>query len=135
MYLMRTEINQPMDPSPCNNCRHCLSRFLLLSVWRWPQRRSNTSELEEFGFYELQGVEILFNLVFSDYDIDPALVSVGFADGRTQTLQTSNQGTLNGLTLARTAIFAFNELLRKMQTMANMALSALPSSRPRTQPC
>jgi len=27
MYLMRTEINQPMDPSPCNNCRHCLSRY------------------------------------------------------------------------------------------------------------
>jgi hypothetical protein len=78
--------------------------------------------LEEFGFYELQGVEILFNLVFSDYDIDPALVSVGFADGRTQTLQTSNQGTLDGLTLARTAIFAFNELLGKMQTMTNMAL-------------
>jgi hypothetical protein len=56
--------------------------------------------LEEFGFYELQGVEILFNLVFSDYDIDPALVSLGFADSRTQTLQTSNQGTLDGLTLA-----------------------------------
>jgi hypothetical protein len=78
--------------------------------------------LKEFGFYALQGVEILFNLVFSDYDIDPALVSVEFANRRNQTLQTSNQSPLDGLTLARTVIFAFNELLRKMQTMTNMTL-------------
>ena len=27
MYLMQAKINQPMDPTPGNNCRHCLSRY------------------------------------------------------------------------------------------------------------
>ncbi len=57
-----------------------------------------------------QGVQIFFNLVFGDYDIDPAVVGVGFADGRTQTLEISNQGPLDGLIQARTAIFAFDDV-------------------------
>lgn len=57
-----------------------------------------------------EGVQIFFNLVFGDYDIDPALVGVGFADGRTRTLEISNQGPLDGLIQARTAVFAFEEV-------------------------
>ncbi len=57
-----------------------------------------------------EGVQIFFNLVFGDYDIDPALVGVGFANGQTRTLQISNQGPLDGLIQARTAVFAFDEV-------------------------
>lgn len=57
-----------------------------------------------------RGSEIFFNLVFGDYDIDPALVGVQFRNGRRRLLSLSNQGPLDGLIQGRSAILAFDDV-------------------------
>ncbi len=62
-----------------------------------------------------QGAQIFFNLVFGDYDIDPAVVFVRFADGRSKILRIANQRLRNvdGLIQARTARLAFDEVFSR----------------------
>lgn len=57
-----------------------------------------------------RGSEIFFNLVFGDYDIDPALVGVQFRDGQRRLLRLANQGPLDGLIQGRTATLQFDEV-------------------------
>ena len=56
------------------------------------------------------GSQIFFNLVFGDYDINPAVIGLAFADGRRRTLALANQGTLDGLIQARSAVLDFDEV-------------------------
>lgn len=57
-----------------------------------------------------EGSEIFFNLVFGDYDIDPAFVGVQFRDGRRRLLALANQGPLDGLIQGRTAVLQFEDV-------------------------
>lgn len=57
-----------------------------------------------------RGSEIFFNLVFGDYDIDPALVGVQFRNGRRRVLSLANQGPLDGLIQGRSAVLAFDDV-------------------------
>ncbi len=56
------------------------------------------------------GSQIFFNLIFGDYDINPAVIGLAFADGRRRTLALANQGPLDGLIQARTAVLDFDEV-------------------------
>ena len=62
-----------------------------------------------------QGAQIFFNLVFGDYDIDPAVVFVRFANGKSRILQIANQQLRNvdGLIQARTTRLGFNEVFAR----------------------
>ena len=53
---------------------------------------------------------IFFNLVFGDYDIDPALIGVRFRDGTVRTLSLDNQGPLDGLIQGRSTVLDFDEV-------------------------
>lgn len=57
-----------------------------------------------------RGTDIFFNLVFGDYDIDPALVGVQFRNGRRRLLSLANQGPLDGLIQGRSAVLAFDDV-------------------------
>jgi hypothetical protein len=59
-----------------------------------------------------QGAQIFFNIVFGDYDIDPAVVFVRFREKPARVLRISNQQLRNvdGLIQARTARLRFNEV-------------------------
>lgn len=59
------------------------------------------------------GSRIFFNLVFGDYDIDPALIAVGFRSRPNRTLLLRNQGLRDGLIQARSAVLDFNEVFTK----------------------
>ena len=54
--------------------------------------------------------QIFFNLVFGDYDIDPALIGVQFRDGSSRTLSLANQGALDGLIQGRSTLLEFDEV-------------------------
>jgi hypothetical protein len=56
------------------------------------------------------GAAIFFNLVFGDYDVDPALIHVVFAKARPRTLELKNQGVLDGLIQGRSALLQFDEV-------------------------
>ncbi|MCZ6763384.1 MAG: hypothetical protein O7C63_00455 [Alphaproteobacteria bacterium] len=62
------------------------------------------------GIFE--GTEIFFNLVFADYDVDPAVIFVRFASAPRRTLFIANQQLANvdGLIQERTASFGFDEV-------------------------
>lgn len=59
-----------------------------------------------------QGAQIFFNLVFGDYDVDPAVVFVRFQNSPARILRIANQQLRNvdGLIQARTAKLRFNEV-------------------------
>ena len=59
------------------------------------------------------GSRIFFNLVFGDYDVDPALVAVAFANQPYRRLLLRNQGRRDGLIQARSAILDFDEVFTK----------------------
>ena len=58
------------------------------------------------------GATIFFNLVFGDYDIDPAVVLVRFVNAPPRVLRIANQQIrgVDGLIQVRTAILTFNEV-------------------------
>ncbi len=56
------------------------------------------------------GSRIFFNLVFGDYDIDPALIAVAFRTKPHRTLLLRNQGPRDGLIQARSAVLEFDEV-------------------------
>ncbi len=56
------------------------------------------------------GSRLFFNLVFGDYDINPALIGVRFRDQTTRTLALRNQGPLDGLIQARSTVLEFHEV-------------------------
>ncbi|MHA1570804.1 MAG: hypothetical protein ACTSWM_03200, partial [Alphaproteobacteria bacterium] len=56
------------------------------------------------------GSQIFFNLVFGDYDVDPALIAVGFANQPHRTLLLRNQGRRDGLIQARSTVLEFDEV-------------------------
>ena len=53
---------------------------------------------------------IFFNLVFGDYDIDPALIGVQLRDRTVRTLSLANQGPLDGLIQGRSTVLEFDEV-------------------------
>ena len=59
------------------------------------------------------GAQIFFNMVFADYDVDPALISVKFAKAPPRVLSVSHQGDLDGLIQARSAILRFGEVFTR----------------------
>ncbi len=55
--------------------------------------------------------QIFFNLVFGDYDIEPALIGVQIRDGTVRTLSLANQGPLlDGLIQGRSTVLEFDEV-------------------------
>ena len=57
------------------------------------------------------GAQIFFNLVFGDYDIDPALIAVQFRDSQPRALELANQGLLlDGLIQGRSAVLDFDDV-------------------------
>ncbi len=84
----------------------------------WPDRdgpRPPNNALFVFDFKVAgrdigRGTEIFFNLVFGDYDIDPALVGVQFRNGSRRLLSLANQGPLDGLIQGRSAVLAFDNV-------------------------
>lgn len=60
----------------------------------------------------VEDAEIFFNLVFADYDIDPAVILVRFAEAPRRALTIPNQqlAGVDGLIQERTASFAFAEV-------------------------
>ena len=58
----------------------------------------------------VQGSRLFFNLVFGDYDIDPALIGVRFREQAPRTLAIRNQGPLDGLIQARSAVLEFDDV-------------------------
>lgn len=63
----------------------------------------------------VQGTRLFFNLVFGDYDIDPAVVFVRFKDAQPQVLRIPNQRIRNvdGLIQARTSRLPFNDVFTR----------------------
>ena len=63
----------------------------------------------------VQGTEMFFNLVFGDYDIDPAVVFVRFKNAQPQVLRIPNQRFRNvdGLIQARTSRLPFNDVFTR----------------------
>ena len=59
------------------------------------------------------GSNIFFNMVFGDYDIDPAVIQVEFAKEPARRLQIRNQGRKDGLIQARTAFLKFEEIFTR----------------------
>ena len=59
-----------------------------------------------------EGAQIFFNLVFADYDVDPAVVFVRFADARPRLLAIPNQllANVDGLIQQRSAVLQFAEV-------------------------
>lgn len=62
------------------------------------------------------GSRIFFNIVFGDYDVDPALVAVAFANRPHRRLLLRNQGPRDGLIQARSAVLEFDEVFTKNGT-------------------
>lgn len=62
-----------------------------------------------------QGAQIFFNLVFGDYDVDPAVVFVRFREAPAGVLRIANQQLRNvdGLIQARTAKLRFNDVFTR----------------------
>ncbi len=58
----------------------------------------------------VQGSRLFFNLVFGDYDVDPALIGVRFRHAAPRTLALRNQGPFDGLIQARSTVLAFDEV-------------------------
>ncbi len=58
----------------------------------------------------VEGSRLFFNLVFGDYDIDPALVGVRFRNQTSRTLALRNQGRLDGLIQARSTVLEFTDV-------------------------
>ena len=58
----------------------------------------------------VQGSRLFLNLVFGDYDIDPALIGVRFRHQPSRTLALRNQGRLDGLIQARSAVLDFDDV-------------------------
>jgi hypothetical protein len=67
--------------------------------------------------------EMFFNLVFGDYDIDPAVVFVRFKDAPARVLRIPNQRFRNvdGLIQARTSRLPFNDVFTRMPTATGTA--------------
>ena len=63
----------------------------------------------------VEGSEVFFNLVFADYDIDPAAIFVRFAEREGRTLFIANQRLINvdGLIQDKTASFTFDEVFTR----------------------
>lgn len=63
----------------------------------------------------IQGTQMFFNLVFGDYDIDPAVVFVRFKSAPARVLRIPNQRFRNvdGLIQARTAQMPFNDVFTR----------------------
>ena len=59
------------------------------------------------------GASIFFNLVFGDYDVDPAIIHLTFANAPPRTLALQNQGVLDGLIQARSSVLNFDEVFTK----------------------
>ena len=59
-----------------------------------------------------EGAQIFFNLVYADYDVNPATIRVEFANGKVQNLALENTASFgfDGLIEARTAFFSFTDV-------------------------
>lgn len=59
-----------------------------------------------------EGSQIFFNLVYADYDVNPATIRVEFANGKVQNLALENTASFgfDGLIEARTAFFSFDDV-------------------------
>ena len=79
-----------------------------------PQPPNNATFVFEFTVGRddiLEHSRIFFNLVFGDYDIDPALIGVQIRDGTVRTLSLANQGLLlDGLIQGRSTVLEFDEV-------------------------
>ena len=58
----------------------------------------------------VRGSQIFFNIVFGDYDVNPALVAVRSRDREPRLLQLRNQGPADGLIQARSAVLDFADV-------------------------
>ena len=84
----------------------------------WPDADGPTTPNNAIFVFEFKvagdaitaGSQIFFNLVFGDYDINPAVIGLAFADGRRRTLALANQGRLDGLIQARSEVLDFDEV-------------------------
>jgi hypothetical protein len=63
-----------------------------------------------------KGSQIFFNIVFGDYDVNPALVAVAARNQPPRMLQLRNQGRADGLIQARSAILEFDEVFESSDT-------------------
>ncbi len=59
-----------------------------------------------------KGSQIFANIVFGDYDVNPALVAVAARDQSPRMLQLRNQGRADGLIQARSTILEFDDVFR-----------------------
>ena len=59
-----------------------------------------------------EGAQIFFNLVYADYDVNPATIRVEFANGKVQNLALENTASFgfDGLIEARIAFFSFTDV-------------------------
>ena len=93
-----------------------LSRSSLAKHWpdaNGPETPNNATFVFDFTVSRdriAQGAQIFFNMVFADYDVDPALISVKFAKAPPRVLRVAHQGDLDGLIQARSAILRFDEV-------------------------
>jgi len=63
------------------------------------------------------GSPIFFNMVFGDYDVDPAVIFVAFAKAKQRRLEIENHGfERDGLIQARSAVLRFDEVFTKTET-------------------
>ncbi len=63
------------------------------------------------------GSPIFFNMVFGDYDVDPAVIFVAFAKAKQRRLEIENHGfEWDGLIQARSAVLRFDEVFTKTET-------------------
>jgi hypothetical protein len=63
------------------------------------------------------GSPIFFNIVFGDYDVDPAVILVAFAKAKQRRLEIENHGfEWDGLIQARSAVLRFEEVFTKTET-------------------
>lgn len=58
----------------------------------------------------VRGSQIFFNIVFGDYDVNPALVAVAARNQPPRVLQLRNQGPADGLIQARSAVLDFGDV-------------------------
>jgi len=82
-----------------------------------PQRPNNATFTFDFTVADgdiAVGAPIFFNLVFGDYDIDPAIVHVSFAKADARQLEIENHGfERDGLIQARSAVLRFDEVFSR----------------------
>ena len=96
-----------------------LSRSSLAKHWPdadGPETPNNATFVFDFTIARgriAPGAQIFFNMVFADYDVDPALISVRFAKAPPRVLSVAHQGDLDGLIQARSAILRFGEVFTR----------------------